>query len=84
MSASRYRTKFGEDLSVARDQVDRLHREAAQASRTNSQGWPSRRGTLRRQAYKGAIIASEDRNGVTYELHATKGWRRVGRIGWPR
>lgn len=70
--------------STAQAQADRLRRDTAAAARTASQGWPSRRGTLRRQAYKGAIIASQDRDGVTYELHATIGWRRVGKMGWPR
>jgi hypothetical protein len=84
MSFARFLPKFGEDHSRARAQVERLQRDQRTAARMAAEGWPSRRRNTRRRAYKGAIIKVEDRSGVTYEMHATKGWRRCGRDGWPR
>lgn len=70
-------------LREGQAQAKRLQRDIAQGARA-MQGWPSRRGNTRRHAYKGAIIQVIERGGVGYELHATKGWRRVGTMGWPR
>lgn len=64
-------------------QAQRLRREVAGGARLES-GWPSRRGNTRKHGYKGAIINVRVRDGKTEELHATKGWRRVGELGWSR